>query len=71
LLLDQQWHCPNYVRVLQDQIIPHLKSFDGETFLEWSRRNNYAESNSWHPLEQAHTAAANWWLPTFKELLPG
>jgi len=63
LLLDTQWHCPAYVQSLQEKVQTHLKSFDGQTFLEWSRTHGYPESNSWHPLEQAHASAAERWLP--------
>jgi hypothetical protein len=63
LLLDTQWHCPSYVQSLQEKVQTHLKSFDGQTFLEWSRTQGYPESDRWHPLEQAHASAAEHWLP--------
>ncbi len=62
LLLDQQWHAPAYVQVLQNNIRQHLRDFDGQTFLEWSRDHGFAESQGWHPLEAAHVAAADHWL---------
>jgi hypothetical protein len=63
LLLDTQWHVPNYVQTLQQQVCTHLQSFNGQTFLEWSRAQGYPESDHWHPLETAHRAAADYWLP--------
>jgi hypothetical protein len=68
LLFDTQWHAPDYVKVLQNQVKPYLKTFDGQTFLEWSRAQGYPESHHWHPLEPAHIAAADYWLPWVKVL---
>ena len=68
LLFDTQWHAPVYVQTLQQQIKPHLKSFDGHTFLEWSRSQRFPESDRWHPLEPAHEAAAEHWLPWVRVL---
>jgi hypothetical protein len=61
LLLDQTWHAPDHVVFLQNRIKQHLKTFDGLTFLEWSRKHRYKESQLWHPLEDAHVAAAQLW----------
>lgn len=66
LLLDQQWHAPNYVQILQQKIRPHLNDFGGMTFLEWSRANHFPESAHWHPLEQAHTEAAKLWMEQYQ-----
>jgi hypothetical protein len=68
LLLDTQWHCPSYIQSLQEKVQTHLKSFDGQTFLEWCRTHGYPESNGWHPLEQAHASAAEHWLPQVRIL---
>jgi phospholipase/lecithinase/hemolysin len=38
-------------------------------FLDWSRKHNYAISENWHPLEQAHQLAADYLLPTVNHLL--
>jgi hypothetical protein len=69
LVLDQQWHAPEYVKLLQQQVRKHLKDFDGHTFLEWSRLNHYPESTGWHPLEPAHRQASEYWLPIVKEMI--
>jgi hypothetical protein len=54
LIFDQQWHVTDGITELQNYIKPHLKSFDGLTFLEWSRKNGYHITEKWHPLEEAH-----------------
>ena len=59
LLFDQRWHITPAVDDLQQYIKPHMTTFDGLTFLEWSRKNGYPETAQWHPLETAHRAAAD------------
>jgi len=54
---------------LQRMIFPYLKTFEGDTFLNWSRKNNHEISSTLHPLGSAHQAAAEYWLPHVKELL--
>jgi hypothetical protein len=67
--VDPTWHDPKYLEILQLKLNNILKSFDGSNFLDWSRRHNYTISNSWHPLEAAHQAAADYWLPEIRQLL--
>lgn len=57
LIFDQQWHAPASVRYLQDAVRPHLESFQGKTFLEWSKEKGFEISPTLHPLEPAHQAA--------------
>jgi hypothetical protein len=59
LLFDQKWHITPAVLYLQEYVKPYMTQFDGQTFLNWSRSKGYAESAGWHPLEQAHSAAAD------------
>jgi len=66
LLLDQKWHAPDYVQILQQKIRPHLNDFNGLTFLEWSRANHFPESAHWHPLEKAHIEAAKLWIGRYQ-----
>ena len=47
---------------LQNYIRPHMTQFQGKTFLDWSRSHGFAESVSWHPLEPAHRAAADYMI---------
>jgi hypothetical protein len=63
------WHDPLPIHYLQQKIIPYLKTFDGYTFLEWSRNHGFPVSDSWHPLEDAHQAAAEYFGPTVKSLI--
>jgi hypothetical protein len=67
--IDSNWHDPRYVEVLQQKLRKILVNFDGKNFLEWSSANNFAVSKSWHPLEAAHKAAADYWIPAVKKLL--
>jgi len=63
------WHRSDAILYLQQKVRPYLHDFDGLSFLDWSRRNSYAVSNTWHPLEQAHTAAAHHMLPIIDAIL--
>ena len=70
LILDNKFHSPKFVSILQKQIKKDLKTFPkGQTFLEWSRANNYSESEGWHPLERAHEKAAEYWLPIYQQAI--
>jgi hypothetical protein len=60
LIFDQRWHVSPAVKELQDSLSDHMTKFEGQTFLQWSRSNGYPESPNWHPLEQAHQAAADY-----------
>jgi hypothetical protein len=61
--IDPNWHDPRYLEVLQQKLRKILVNFDGLNFLDWSQQNGYPVSHSWHPLEAAHKAAADYWLP--------
>ena len=66
-LLDQQWHAPDYIKELQKLVEPTLQNFDGLSFLDWSHKNGYPVTDpGWHPLEQAHLAAADYWQDVYK-----
>ena len=69
LLFDKQFHCPPSVEYLQNKIQPYVSTFDGMNFLDWSRNHGFPISDNWHPLEQAHEAATQYWLPTVKHML--
>jgi hypothetical protein len=69
LVLDQTWHTSGAIMSLQQYIQPYLHLFDNKTFLEWSRAHNYPISTGWHPLDSAHTAAADIILPVAKKIL--
>jgi len=60
LLFDQRWHTSESVLDLQSYIKPHMTTFEGQTFLDWSRGRGFEISPAWHPLESAHAAAADY-----------
>jgi len=69
-LSEKRWFCDGYIQELQKFIFPQMKSFDNLNFLDWSKKNNFEiTKKGWHPLENAHNAAADYWLPTYKKLL--
>jgi len=67
--IDPNWHDPKYVSVIQKKIKNFLVDFDGKNFLNWSRDNEFAVSENWHPLEQAHQAAAEYMMPRIDAIL--
>ena len=70
LLLDDQWNVYEGMVDMQNEVRKYLTWFpDNQTFLEWSRANNYPESEGWHPLEEAHARAAEIMLPVAKQAI--
>ena len=63
--IDPNWQDPYALRLLQTLIKPYIHWFDELDFLSWSRYNKFAISDSWHPLEQAHRAAADYMIRIF------
>lgn len=64
-----EWHDPAATNYLQQQVKPHIKDFDGLDFLNWSRGRGFAVSESWHPLEQAHGAAADYFIDAIRRII--
>jgi len=67
--IDPNWHDPKYVSVIQNKVKNFLGDFDGKNFIDWSRDNGFAISGNWHPLEQAHQAAAEYMMPKIDAIL--
>ena len=65
LMFDQQFNNSPAVTYLQSSILPYMTLFEEQTFLEWSKQKGFAESAAWHPLEQAHSAAADYMITVF------
>jgi len=65
LLFDQQWHATPAVLDLQEYIKPYMTTFEGQSFLNWSRSHGYSETAAWHPLEEAHAAAGEYIITVF------
>lgn len=69
-MFDQQWHAPDYIKILQNLVRPKLELFEGLNFLDWSRKQGYAVTEpGWHPLEQAHQAASELWMSRYQQAL--
>jgi hypothetical protein len=67
--IDLNWHDPRYLEVLQSKLHKILLNFDGKNFLDWSNNHKHKISDTWHPLNSAHLAAADYWLPAVEKLL--
>lgn len=67
--IDLNWHDPRYLEIMQEKIRHHLSDFDGKNFLDWSADQSFEISESWHPLERAHAAAANYMMPAIDAIL--
>jgi len=65
LIYNQRWHITPAVKTLQEYTRPYMIQFDGLNFLDWSCYNNYPVSTRWHPLEQAHSVAADYIIKIF------
>jgi len=68
LMLDQTWHAPASVQLLQEYVRPYLCTFEGQTFLDYSRTHNFEISSTLHPLEPAHAAVAKLIMPGIKQV---
>ena len=60
LMFDKRWHTTPAVADLQDYIQPYMTTFEGKSFLDWSKDQGFAISDKLHPLEPAHAAAAKY-----------
>lgn len=65
LMFDQRWNISNGIVELQNYCSPYMTQFNNMSFLDWSRSNGYPETKSWHPLEPAHQAAAEYMITVF------
>tara|TARA_R110000868_G_scaffold10274_1_gene50353 strand:- start:1431 stop:2243 length:813 start_codon:yes stop_codon:yes gene_type:complete len=64
-----QQEFPAYIQHLQSLIKSDLRTWDGMTFLEWSKHKDFEITELLHPLLPAHESAADLWIDTYKELL--
>ena len=61
---------PDYINELQRLIYPHVELFEGQNFVDWSRKNGYTVTDhGLHPLEDAHIAAAKLWQARYAHAL--
>jgi hypothetical protein len=57
LMLDQRWNTTPAITDLQEYIRPHMTTFEGMNFQQWSKKNGHPTTAIGHPLESAHAAA--------------
>lgn len=58
LMFDTRWHTSPAVSELQSYCQPYMTQFQGKNFLDWSKEKGFEISQTLHPLEAAHEAAA-------------
>ena len=69
-MFDQTYHAPDYIRELQHLIKPELELFEGHNFVDWSYKHGFAVTDhGLHPLEDAHNAACDLWIDTYRRAL--
>jgi hypothetical protein len=65
LMFDTRWNTSPAVTDLQDYIRPHMTTFEGMNFQQWSKKNGHAITAIGHPLESAHAAAGKLMIKVF------
>ena len=65
LMFDRRWHTTPAITDLQDYIRPHMTTFEGTNFQQWSKKNGHAITDIGHPLESAHRAAGELMIKVF------
>jgi hypothetical protein len=63
LIFDRQWNNTYDISIMQDRVEPYITRFEEKNFLDWSREKGFPISETLHPLESAHAAAADYLLP--------
>jgi hypothetical protein len=63
------WHAPVHLKMLQQEIRPHILDFENTNFLSWSQKHGFDISASGHPLADAHAAAADLMTPAIDAIL--
>lgn len=58
LIKDQEFHTPDYILALQREVLESILWFDKQGFVDWSRTRGYPVSAGWHPMDLAHSKAA-------------
>ena len=69
LMFEVKYHTSPALEYTQKYIWPYMTTFQGHSFLEYSKINNYAISDNWHPLESAHKSAAKLMIRNIKTQL--
>lgn len=63
------WHDPRTIQNLQHMVRPCLRDFSDLSFYQWARSNGFAMSDTLHPLQDAHCAAAALKIVDIKQAL--
>lgn len=66
-ILDTDHNVDHNMRILQKRVKPYLSTFDGMNFLDWSKNKKFKISKKMHPLEDAHFAAYQYFLPKYEQ----
>jgi len=67
-IFDTEFHSPNYIQELQHLTKPLMQNWDGLNFLDWCKSKNFNITQvGWHPLEDAHKAAAVFWKDKYMQ----
>jgi hypothetical protein len=69
LIWESEFHATPAILYLQAYISPFVKSFESMGFFEWAKTKKFSISDKWHPLEDAHQAAADYFENTIKLLV--
>jgi hypothetical protein len=56
LIFEDRWNTNTAIADLQAYIQPYMTTFQGLSFLDWSKQQNFEISDTLHPLETAHQA---------------
>ena len=67
--VQDEWHDSRTVTYLQQRLRPYLHFFEDKTFLDWSREKGFPISETWHPMDPAHFAAADLMQPVIESIL--
>lgn len=60
LTFETEWQSNVAISELQKYIQPHTTQFEGTNFLDWSKKKGFDISPSLHPVESAHSSAADY-----------
>lgn len=60
---------PKFIHDLQFLVKQDMMSFDGLSFLEWSKKHKFTITELLHPLDEAHLSAADLWEPYYREII--
>jgi len=69
LFLDTRWNTSPGIDTLQTSVKPHLTAFEGLSFIDWCKKQQFPISKTLHPLEEAHIAAAELLLPVAQKAI--